>query len=74
MTASGETLAQCLAQCGPGDSILFLDAGVTRILETDGKGGAGDPCPVHYLAADLQARGLLSVARAKGYSSGGAIT
>lgn len=65
MTAGRETLNDCLEQCGPEDSILFLDAGVVRILGGEENGEETPPCPAYYLAADLQARGLLDAARAK---------
>jgi sulfur relay protein TusB/DsrH len=65
MTASREALGLCLQQCGPEDSILFLDAGVNHIFEQSGEGAATAPCAINYLAADLQARGLLNAARAR---------
>lgn len=57
-----EALEACLGQCAPGDALLFLDAGVLHLLQslTGVSGGAAE---VHFLAADLQARGLLQPAR-----------
>jgi sulfur relay protein TusB/DsrH len=65
MTAGREALDHCLEQCGPKDSILFLDAGVVRVLELEGEDEATAPCPAYYLAADLRARGLLDAAAAR---------
>lgn len=65
MTAGRETLNDCLEQCGPEDSILFLDAAVVRVLKLEAEDGVTAPCPAYYLAADLRARGLLDAAVAR---------
>lgn len=58
---SREALEDCLSLCVAGDALLFLDAGVLHLLQPlpDFPGGAA----AHFLAADLQARGLLEAAR-----------
>lgn len=53
-----EALADCLAHRCAGDALLFLDAGVLHLLD-DREAGAG----AHFLEADLQAHGLLGLAR-----------
>lgn len=60
--AGREALEDCLGQCAPGDALLFLDAGVMHLLRSL-TGVSGDVADVHFLAADLQARGLLEPAR-----------
>lgn len=58
---AAEALADCLAQhCAP-DAVLFLDAGVLHLLDDDGAGTAG--AGACFLEADLQAHGLLELAR-----------
>ena len=59
-------IQDCLARCRPDDTVLFLDAGVLHLLtEPDGAGGSEAP-EFRYLAADLEAHGLLDGARRAG--------
>ncbi|MGK2927285.1 MAG: DsrH/TusB family sulfur metabolism protein [Lysobacterales bacterium] len=56
-----EALEDCLSLCVAGDALLFLDAGVLQLLQA--LPGLPSGAEAHFLAADLQARGLLDVAR-----------
>jgi sulfur relay protein TusB/DsrH len=56
---NAEALADCLAHSRAQDAVLFLDAGVQHLLRDR---GADAPAALHYLQADLQARGLLDLA------------
>lgn len=59
--AGSAALADCLAHhCAP-DAVLFLDAGVLHLLG-DREAGAA-VAGAHFLEADLQAHGLLGLAR-----------
>jgi sulfur relay protein TusB/DsrH len=60
--AGREALDDCLAHSDTGDALLFLDAGVLHLLRHGG-GSVAEAANVHYLAADLQAQGLLELAR-----------
>lgn len=62
-----EALEDCLALCVPGDALLFLDAGVLQLLQAPP--GLPDSVQAHFLAADLQARGLLETARRRRLSA-----
>ena len=56
-----EALADCLAHhCAP-DAVLFLDAGVLHLLGDHATAAA--VAGAHFLEADLQAHGLLELAR-----------
>lgn len=64
--AARETLEDCVARSAPGDARLFLDAGVLHLLQcADGPAATAlaTAAETHYLVADLQARGLLELAR-----------
>jgi sulfur relay protein TusB/DsrH len=64
--AAREVLEDCVARSAPGDVLLFLDAGVLHLLQyADGSAATvlATAAEAHYLAADLQARGLLELAR-----------
>lgn len=56
-------LEDCLSLCVAGDALLFVDAGVLHLLRplSELPGGV----EAHFLAADLQARGLLEAARGR---------
>lgn len=56
-----EALEDCLSLCVAGDALLFLDAGVLHLLQA--LPVLPDGGEAHFLAADLQARGLLEAAR-----------
>ena len=56
-----EALEDCLSLCVAGDALLFLDAGVLHLLQA--LPVIPDGAEAHFLAADLQARGLLEAAR-----------
>ena len=58
-------LENCLAVFNDGDTLLFLDAGVMHLpsLVSD----AGEMQEAVFMAADLQARGLLDAARARNF-------
>lgn len=70
--AGQEALDDCVAHSAARDALLFVDAGVLHLLRhATGAGsvagsvagsGAG-AAEVHFLAADLQAQGLLELAR-----------
>lgn len=59
-----EALADCVAHCCAQDAVLFLDAGVLHLLHD--RGPEVVAAQAHYLEADLQARGLLDLARRRG--------
>jgi sulfur relay protein TusB/DsrH len=61
-----EVLAQCLGQFRQGDSLLFLDAGVTSLLWELPADEAFKGDAALYSAPDLAARGLLEQARREG--------
>jgi sulfur relay protein TusB/DsrH len=65
----GEALRQCRSQCGPDDSVVFMDAGVMHLLETDEDGFPAGDHRVHFAAADLAARGLDAVAASAAIST-----
>lgn len=66
--SSTDALENCRTMLSGGDSVLFLDAGVLH-LDRVQKGFFDKPVPAcHFTAADLDARGLLSVARNQGAS------
>ena len=66
VAANDRALGDCLAQSGPGDAILFLDAGVLHLLDGPMTSG-GESAPACLVAAaDLEAHGLLASARAAG--------
>jgi len=60
--AGRDALDDCLAQLAPGDSVVFLDAGVLHLLRSSAAlpGAASE---VFYTDADLRAHGLLEAAR-----------
>jgi sulfur relay protein TusB/DsrH len=61
-----EALEDSVSLSAPGDARLFLDAGVLHLLQyADGSltTALAPAAEAHYLAADLQARGLLALAR-----------
>lgn len=62
-------LENCLAVFIDGDTLLFLDAGVLHLpaLVSD----AGEMQETVFMAADLQARGLLGAAQACGFRVAG---
>jgi sulfur relay protein TusB/DsrH len=64
--AGREALEDCVSRCAPGDALLFLDAGVLHLLQYANGCAAtalATAAEAHYLVADLQARGLLELAR-----------
>ena len=71
VTAGERALGDCLAQCRPGDAILFLDAGVLHLLDARLAGGGKSGPAVWFAAADLEAHGLLARARAAGVTIAG---
>jgi sulfur relay protein TusB/DsrH len=64
--AGREALEDCVSRSAQGDALLFLDAGVLHLLEYANGSAAtalASAAETHYLGADLQARGLLALAR-----------
>jgi sulfur relay protein TusB/DsrH len=68
--AGREALEDCVSRSAPGDALLFLDAGVLHLLQhangsvtASAATAIATAVEVHYLSADLQARGLLELAR-----------
>lgn len=64
--AGQEALDDCMAHSDARDALLFVDAGVLHLLRhaTDSFATpAAGAAEAHFLAADLQARGLLELAR-----------
>ena len=59
-------LENCLAVFNDGDTLLFLDAGVMHLPALSS--AAGEMQEAAFMAADLQARGLLDAAHACGFS------
>lgn len=57
-----EALDDCLAHSDKGDALLFLDAGALHVLR-QAAGSTVGAADLYYLAADLQAHGLLELAR-----------
>jgi sulfur relay protein TusB/DsrH len=64
--AGRRALRDCLARCRPDDAVLFLDAGVLHLLTGPERGGEDAAPEFLYLAADLEAHGLLAGARTAG--------
>lgn len=61
--AGPEALADCLAHAAPGDTVLFVDAGVLQLLRA-GPGALGGPgLELCFAQADLAAQGLDGLAR-----------
>lgn len=62
LTTGAGAFDACRAACSAGDSVLFLDSGVSQLLV----GEPGKLLPpgvaVYYSAPDLEARGLLGLA------------
>lgn len=64
--AGDEALDSCRRCCDPGDSILFLDAGVMHLL-TSGPGIVGEHVQsICFAGADVDARGLGKMAHDAG--------
>lgn len=68
--AGQEALDDCLAHRAARDALLFVDAGVLHLLRHatgfvagSVSGSGAGVAEVHFLAADLQAQGLLELAR-----------
>ena len=59
-------VGDCVAQCRPDDTIVFLDAGVLHLLTEQRQDDGGTTPEMFYLAADLEAHGLLVSARKAG--------
>jgi len=64
--SSREALVDCLSQAAPGDSLLFLDAGVLHCLQPEFRLPEALKDAAWFSAADLDARGLGAVARRAG--------
>jgi sulfur relay protein TusB/DsrH len=65
--AGGEARQACLANCRPGDTLLLLDAGVFQLPGAEGALAGAGVDRVCFLAADLRAHGLESVAAGAGF-------
>jgi sulfur transfer complex TusBCD TusB component (DsrH family) len=61
-----EALRDCLSQAAPGDSLLFLDAGVLHCLRPEFRLPEALEGATWFSSADLDARGLGAVARSAG--------
>jgi sulfur relay protein TusB/DsrH len=68
--AGQEALDDCVAHSAARDALLFVDAGVLHLLRHatgfdagSVAGAVAGAAAVHFLAADLQAQGLLELAR-----------
>lgn len=59
-------LRQALAHAAPGDSLLFIDAGVLHLLRAAGGESVPDGVETAFLAADLDAQGLRRAAERAG--------
>lgn len=69
--ASQEALDDCVSHCVARDALLFVDAGVLHLLRHATAfvaGSVAGAAEVHFLAADLQAQGLLELALRLGFS------
>lgn len=69
--AGQEALDDCVSHSRARDTLLFVDAGVLHLLRHAAgfvAGSAAGAPEVHFLAADLQAQGLLELARRLGVS------
>ena len=66
VAAGDRALGDCLARSGPGDAILFLDAGVLHLLDAPTARGGEPGAAWMFAAADLEAHGLLARARETG--------
>lgn len=65
-SAGQDALSDCLAQAHADDAIVFLDAGVLHLLDA-GKGPPGGRAGrVFFAGADLEAHGLVEMARGSG--------
>jgi len=64
--ASAAALEDCLAHIAPGDSVLFLDAGVLHLLRANRVGWVPDGVAVQFAVVDLRAHGLLDLAARAG--------
>lgn len=62
----GEALDACAACRGPQDFVLFLDVGVMHLLEARMNSSASGAMSTGFATADLEARGLIEVARELG--------
>jgi len=60
--AGRDVLDACFAQVSPGDTIVFLDAGVLQLLQSF-PGLSSAAGATFFAEADLQAHGLLEAAR-----------
>lgn len=65
--AGVEALDDCLLHSQARDTLLFLDAGVLHLLR-DASAPVVGLAEAHFAAADLQAHGLLDLARRSGVS------
>jgi sulfur relay protein TusB/DsrH len=66
VAAGHRALRDCLSLCRPGDSVLFLDAGVLHLLGPRPEGNPETTPALLFAVADLEAHGLLASARAAG--------
>lgn len=67
VAGSGQAcLQQALAHAAPGDSLLFIDAGVLHLLRAAGEETVPDGVEAAFLAADLDAQGLRALAERAG--------
>lgn len=58
-----DALAACIAHGAEGDCIVFLDAGVLQLFRNELAALSGHGWSLRFLAADLQAHGLLQSAQ-----------
>ena len=67
LSCSRKSLENCLSVFSDGDTLLFLDAGALHLPAL--AAGAGEMQEAVFMAADLQARGLLDAALANGFTA-----
>lgn len=61
-----EARVQCLAHAAPGDAVVYLDAGVLHLIDTEAASLCGAGISPHFSTADLDAHGLAGLAREAG--------
>jgi sulfur relay protein TusB/DsrH len=64
--SSSDAIERCRSQFAEGDAVLFLDDGVMHFTGGSRKSFGSDLPNCHFLAMDLEARGLLQAARDAG--------